>query len=200
MMTNLLLAGALALTATPSATIPQGFLLWEKAAATKDDNPETNWAVSGRTSARLTVNPCDKAKLASAGRVAARTIVYTSVPDFQRSEQVILFSSADLATQAMAGLRSALRTCATVKSQGPDYRYAGKKAALGDEGLAVTGQSYDGRRAAIGGERAIVTRRGNALVLYSQAGEWGKPAASDFAAQTKDARKMLAKICSIASC
>ncbi|GAA2388445.1 hypothetical protein [Nonomuraea africana] len=199
-MTNLLLAGALALTAAPATAIPKGFLLWEKAAATKDDNPETNWSVNRRTGARLTVNPCDKAALASAGRVAARTIVYTSVPDFQKSEQVILFSSADLATQAMAGLRAALRTCATIKSDGPDYRYSGRKAALGDDGLAVTGQSYDGRRAAIGGERAIVARRGNALVLYSQAGEWGKPAAADFAAQTKDAKKILGKICSIASC
>lgn len=199
-MTNLLLAGALALTAAPADTIPKGFLLWEKAAAKKDDNPETNWTVNKRTTAKLTVNPCDKAKLASAGRVAARTIVYTSVPDFQRSEQVILYSTKDQAALALADLKAALRTCGSVKSEGSEYRYSGKVVTLGDEGLAVTGQNYAGRKPAIGGERAIVSRKGSALVVYSQAGEWGKPAAADFAAQTKDATKMLGKICAIASC
>ncbi|MGW5683118.1 hypothetical protein [Nonomuraea sp. NPDC003754] len=198
-MTNFLLAGALALTAS-APTVPPGFLLWDKAATAKDNDPETNWAVSRRTTAKLTVNPCDKAALASAGRVAARTIIYTAVPDFQKSEQVILYSTKEQATQALADLRSAVRTCASAKSGQSDYRYSVKAVTLGDEGLAVTGQVYMGRKAAIGGERAIVARKGTALVLYSQAGEWGKPAAADFAAQTKDATKMLGKICTIASC
>ncbi|MFE3450966.1 hypothetical protein ACFXJ8_18770 [Nonomuraea sp. NPDC059194] len=199
-MTTLLLAGALVLGAAPADTIPKGFLLWEKAAAKKDNDPETNWAVNRRATAKLTVNPCDKSALASAGRVAARTIVYTAVPDFQKSEQVILYATKDQATQALAELRAALRACGSIKTEGSEYRYSGKAVKLGDEGLAVTGQSYAGRKPAIGGERAIVSRRGTALVLYSQAGEWGKPAAADFAAQTKDAKKMLGKICAIASC
>ncbi|MFD1932003.1 MULTISPECIES: hypothetical protein [Nonomuraea] len=199
-MTNLLLAGALALAAAPADTIPKGFLLWERAAAKKDDNPETNWAVNRRITARLTVNPCDKNALASAGRVAARTIVYTSVPDFQKSEQVILYSSGDQATQALAELKAALRTCASAKTGGFAYRYSAKPVTLGDEALAVTGQNYAGRKPAIGGERAIVSRKGNALILYSQAGEWGKPAKADFTAQTRDATTMLGKICAIASC
>lgn len=45
-----------------------------------------------------------------------------------------------------------------------------------------------------------MTRRANALILYTVSGEWSKPAKADFRQQTKDTRRMLAKICAIAGC
>ncbi|NRQ37149.1 hypothetical protein HII36_35735 [Nonomuraea sp. NN258] len=187
MISALLLAAALA--------IPGNFLLYEKDAAKKDDNPETTWTVSARKSAKLVVNPCDKAALGARGRTAAKTITYTAVPDFAKYEQVILYSSEGAAAAAMSDLRAALRACGT-----KGYRFKGAKALLGDDGLMVIGQTHQGAKPAIGGERAIVARRANALILYSQAGEWGKPAKADFKQQTGDAKRMLAKICDIAAC
>jgi len=81
-----------------------------------------------------------------------------------------------------------------------DYRYSYRARKLGDEALSVTAQAYSGKRPAIGGERAVVTRRGNALLVYTVSGEWGPPAAADFKQQTKDTKRMLGKICRIASC
>ncbi|MDA0645729.1 MULTISPECIES: hypothetical protein [Nonomuraea] len=187
MISILLLAAAVA--------IPDGFMLYEKAAAKKDDNPEHSWAVSGRTAARLVVNPCDRATLARSGRKAAKTLIYTAVPDYSKSEQVILYTSKAGAKKAMRDIRSAVSACGT-----KSYRFTGKRVKLGDESIAVTGQAYSGRRVAIGGERGIVTRRANALVIYTVAGEWSKPATSDFKMQIKDSKKMLGKICRIAAC
>ncbi|MFG3436754.1 hypothetical protein ACGF0J_05870 [Nonomuraea sp. NPDC047897] len=187
MVITLLLAAAV--------SIPNGFLLYDKAASVKDDDPETSWAVSRKTDAPLVVNPCERPRLARQGRTAARTIVYTAVPDFSKSEQVILYTSESAARRAVKDLRAAVAGCRI-----SGYRYSSGTVKLGDEALTVTGQSYQGHRPAIGGERAVVARRANALIVYTQAGEWGKPARSDFARQAKDARRMLSKICDVASC
>ncbi|MFG1943243.1 hypothetical protein [Nonomuraea sp. NPDC048826] len=187
MIPMLLLAAAVA--------IPNGFMLYEKAAAKKDDNPEHSWEVTGRTSARLVVNPCDRSTLARSGRKAAKTLIYTAVPDYSKSEQVILYTSRAGAKKAMRDVRAAVRACGT-----KGYRFSAKRVKLGDESLAVIGQAYRGRKPAIGGERAIVTRRANALVIYTVAGEWGPPANADFKMQIKDSKKMLGKICKIAAC
>ncbi|MFI9595290.1 hypothetical protein [Nonomuraea sp. NPDC052265] len=184
-----------ALFVAASLAIPGNFLLYEKAAAKKDPNPEHSWTVSGKKNAQLVVNPCQKAGLGLAGRTATRTIVYTSVPDYSKSEQVILYSSPEAAGKAVNDLRTAVRTCGTA-----GYRYSGTKLALGDEGVLVVGQAYDHGKPAVGGERAVVTRRANALILYTAGGEWGKPARSDFRQQRKDAGTMLAKICELAEC
>ncbi|NUP64769.1 MAG: hypothetical protein HOV96_08495 [Nonomuraea sp.] len=184
-----------ALLVAASLAVPGNFLLYEKAAAKKDANPEHSWNVSGKKSAQLVVDPCQKAKLGQSGRAAARTIVYTAVPDYSKSEQVILYSSPEAAGRAVRDLKAAVRACGT-----KGYRFAQAKLALGDEGLLVTGQAYDRGKPAIGGERAVVTRRANALILYTVAGEWGKPAKADFKQQTRDATKMLAKICELAEC
>ncbi|MFI7229980.1 hypothetical protein ACIBO5_42765 [Nonomuraea angiospora] len=175
--------------------VPNNFLLYEQAAATKDKNPETYWTASGKKSAALVVNPCQKARLAQSGRTQARTLVYTAVPDYSKSEQVILYASASAAGKALSDLGAAVRACSR-----PGYRYSAVAADLGDEGLKITGQAYQGKKPAVGGERAVVTRRGNALILYTVAGEWGKPAGADFKQQTTDTKRMLAKVCTIADC
>ncbi|MFI6599573.1 hypothetical protein ACIBHX_25255 [Nonomuraea sp. NPDC050536] len=184
-MINLLLLATAVTTA-----IPNGFLLYEKAAATKDRDPQTTWAVSRGKGAKLVVNPCDKAGLGQAGRTAARTLTYTAVPDFSKSEQVVLYSTDAAAGQAIQAIKVAARKCST-----KDYRFSWRAASLGDEAITVTGQARG-----VGGERAVVARRANALVIYTQAGEWGKPSAADFRRQSGDAGRMLAKICDIAAC
>ncbi|MET8003830.1 hypothetical protein [Nonomuraea glycinis] len=193
MVTTLLLSAALAVSATVG--IPNGFMLYDKAAAKKDDNPEHSWRVNAKKNAKLVLNPCDKAKLAQPGRQAARTLVYTAVPDYSKSEQVILYSSRSAAKKALGDLHRAVRACGS-----SGYRYSSSAVRLGDGALAVTGQAYRGRKVAIGGERGLVTRRGNALLIYTVGGEWSKPAKADFTQQTKDTRRMLAKICRIAAC
>ncbi|MBN6052179.1 hypothetical protein JYK22_09565, partial [Nonomuraea sp. RK-328] len=166
-----------------AVSIPNGFLLYEKAASVKDDDPETSWSVSGKKTAPLVVAPCERPKLGRSGRTAAKTVVYTAVPDYSKSEQVVLYASEAAARKAMTDLRAAATTCRTA-----GYRYAVAPLALGDEAVTVSGQSYQGGKPAIGGERAVVARRANALVLYTRAGEWGKPAKSDYREQTKDAQ------------
>jgi hypothetical protein len=185
----------LALTAAVALSIPGGFMLYEKEAAKSDPNPEHSWQVSGKKTARLVVNPCQKAGLGQSGRTAAKTLTYTAVPDYSKSEQVILYSSASAAKKAVRDLRAAVRACGVA-----DYRYSSRAVKLGDEAVSVTGQAYQAKKPAIGGERAIVTRRANALLVYTVSGEWGKPAAADFKQQTKDTKRMLGKICRIATC
>ncbi|MGN9842720.1 hypothetical protein ACTMTI_31810 [Nonomuraea sp. H19] len=185
----------LALMLAAAAAVPNNFLLYEKAAATKDNDPETSWSASSKKSAALVVNPCQKAKLGQSGRKEARTLVYTAVPDYSKSEQVILYSSPAAASKAMRDLEAAARACGSA-----DYRYSARAVQFGDKALSVTGQAYHSGKPAVGGERALVTRRANALLIYTVSGEWGKPATSDFKQQTKDTKRMLAKICTIANC
>ncbi|GAA2890921.1 hypothetical protein GCM10010517_55190 [Streptosporangium fragile] len=189
--------------AAPAAApaIPKGFLLYEKDAAKKDDNPETNWAVSNSVKARLAVNPCDKAALARTGRVAARTVTFTGVPDFMKVEQVVLYRSPADAAKAVAQVRGALTACGAVTNSGSTYRYVSTRVTgLGDEALKVSGQVYYGKKAGVGGDRSVLVRKGNAVLVYLWAGEYSAPAASDWAVQLRDARKMTAKICAVATC
>ncbi|MEV7010094.1 hypothetical protein [Streptosporangium sp. NPDC051022] len=184
--------------AAPSGAIPRGFLLYEKVAEQKATTA-AKWSINQSRDAKFTVNPCQNASLALQGRIAARTISYLSF-NFQKWEQVILYSSAKAAEQALAEVRRALPVCPPFRTSQTAYKYSGTAVALGDEGLAVTGQLYQGGKATVGGERAILVRKGNALIVYSQAGESGAPDKADFAQQTRDARSMLAKICQVARC
>jgi hypothetical protein len=175
--------------------IPGNFLLYDKDSKKKDNDPETSWSATGKKSARLVVNPCQKAKLGQSGRTAARTLIYTAVPDYSKSEQVVLYSSAAAAAKAMRDLEVAVRKCGT-----DGYRYSVSSVKLGDRALKFVAQAYHDKKPSIGGERGVVTRRGNALILYTVSGEWGKPAAADFKRQLADTKSMLAKICTIADC
>jgi hypothetical protein len=180
--------------------IPKNFLLYEKAVATHKNDEESSWKASGKRLARFVVNPCDKASLAKAGRKAARTLTYWSVPDFQRIEQVILYKSTTSAKSAMKELRAALKKCPAIKGEVQTYRYVSTATALGDEALRVRGQAYEENQPAVGGERSVVVRRANAIMIYFQSGEYGPPEAGDYRPMTRDAKKMLAKICAIAAC
>lgn len=162
--------------AAATAAIPKGFLLYEKDAAKKDDDPETNWKVGNSAKAGLAVNPCGKATLARAGRVVARTVTFTGVPDFMKVEQVILYRSKAAAAGAVAQVRSALTACRSNTDAGSAYRYASSRlTGLGDEALKVSGQVYYGGKAGVGGERSVLVRKGNAVLVYLWAGEYPSP-------------------------
>ncbi|MFF3439749.1 hypothetical protein [Streptosporangium sp. NPDC002721] len=198
-----LAAGATVTTpaAATTAAIPKGFLLYERDAAKKDNDPETNWKVTNSARAGLAVNPCDRSTLAATGRVAARTVTFTGVPDFMKVEQVILYGSRASAASAVAQVRAALARCGARTEAGSSYRYASSRlTGLGDEALRVSGQVYYGKRAGVGGDRSVLVRKGNAVVVYLWAGEYSKPERSDWTVQLRDARKMTAKICDVATC
>ncbi|GAA5074159.1 hypothetical protein HNP84_009460 [Thermocatellispora tengchongensis] len=198
---------AVALAAQPASAatghrIPEGFLLYEKAAAKDDHSEETSWRVSDRRGHTLAVNPCQDKSLARHGRAAARTIVYRA-PEFQRVEQVLLYRGVHEARDAFGEVRAALRRCEVNREEYGAYRYSWQRAPLGDEALRVAGQSYSGRKGdevAVGGERAYVVRRGNAIMIYSEAAEYGMPKPAQYSQQRRDAAKMVAKICAIARC
>ncbi|GIH71004.1 hypothetical protein [Sphaerimonospora thailandensis] len=197
-------AFGMTLTAAPPAMaaghIPKGFLLYEKEAAKHHNDDEARWEVSRKTGASFAVNPCEKATLGRSGRMAAGTATYTAVPDYMRAEQVILYNSARSAKKALRDLRAAVAECRKIGTGQETYRFTSAGAAIGDEAVKITGQAYYGKKFAVGGQRALVTRRANAVVVYNVAGEWGKPAKSDFSRQLKDTKKMLVKICTIADC
>ncbi|MER5424898.1 hypothetical protein [Streptosporangium roseum] len=197
----LVCAALVAGTAAAAPGIPKGFLLYEKAAATKDRDPETNWKVSDSPKARFAVDPCGRGAVGKAGRVAARTVTFTGVPDFMKVEQVLLYGSKAAAEQAMTQIRAALSACGARSDRGAGYRYASTAVTgLGDDALKVSGQAYYGKKVGIGGDRSVVVRKGNAVLIYLRAGEYYKPVKRDWADQVKDATRMTAKICGIATC
>ncbi|MGJ6961496.1 hypothetical protein ACSDR0_06250 [Streptosporangium sp. G11] len=198
-----LAAGATATTpaAATTAAIPKGFLLYEKDAAKKDNDPETTWKVSNSAKAGLAVNPCGRSTLAATGRAAARTVTFTGVPDFMKVEQVILYGSPASAASAVAQVRAALTRCKARTDSGSSYRYASARVTgLGDEALRISGQVYYGKKAGVGGDRSVLVRKGNAVLVYLWAGEYSKPAKGDWTDQLRDARRMTAKICDVATC
>ncbi|MEV8631861.1 hypothetical protein AB0395_09410 [Streptosporangium sp. NPDC051023] len=197
----LVCAALVAGTAAAAPGIPKGFLLYEKAAAKKDDDPETSWKVSDSLRTPLAVDPCGKGAVGRAGRLAVRTVTFIGVPDFMKVEQVLLYGSRTGAEQAMTQLRGGLATCGTKKDAGSTYRYVSVPVAgLGDDALKVSGQVYYGGKAGVGGDRSVVVRKGNAVLVYLWAGEYAKPVKRDWADQLRDATRMTAKVCAVAAC
>lgn len=197
----LVCAALVAGTAAAAPGVPKGFLLYEKDAAKKDNDPETNWTVSDSVKTRLAVDPCGRSGVGGAGRTAVRTVTFTGVPDFMKVEQVLLYGSRATAERAMAQLRAALTACGSRTDAGSSYRYVSAPVTgLGDDALKVSGQVYYGRKAGVGGERSVVVRRANAVLVYLWAGEYDRPAKRDWAGQFRDARGMTAKVCNVAAC
>ncbi|WP_326821283.1 hypothetical protein [Streptosporangium sp. NBC_01756] len=194
-------AALVAATAAAAPGIPRGFLLSERAAATKDADPQTNWKVSDSLKTRFALDPCGRNAPGRTGRVAARTVTFTGVPDFMKVEQVLLYGSQAGAARAVSQVRAALSACGSRKDGGSAYRYAATAVAgLGDEALKVSGQIYYGAKAGVGGDRTVLVRRGNAVLVYLRAGEYSRPVGRDWADQLRDATRMTAKICGIATC
>ncbi|SDH92928.1 hypothetical protein SAMN05421505_12710 [Sinosporangium album] len=184
--------------ASTASVIPKGFLLYENKAVTQGKkDPEHQWTISNRLTAVLGVNPCNR-RPGKHDRAVARTISYVGVPDFQRVEQVIVYADSAAAATALKEVRTALSKCRSVDKGA--YRFSSAPVKVGDEAVRVTGQAYQGGKVQIHGERAVVARRGNAVAVYSESGEWGPPRRSDFKSVLKDAKTMMGKICTVAVC
>ncbi|GAA3118487.1 hypothetical protein [Streptosporangium carneum] len=197
----LVCAALVAGTAAAAPGIPKGFLLYEKAAAQKDDDPETSWKVSDSLRTPFAVDPCGRGAVGKTGRTAVRTVTFVGVPDFMKVEQVLLYGSRKDAERAMAQLRGGLTACASKADAGSTYRYASAAVArLGDDALKVSGQVYYKGKAGVGGDRSVVVRKGNAVLVYLWAGEYAKPVKRDWADQLRDATRMTARICGVAAC
>ncbi|MEU6727327.1 hypothetical protein ABZ917_26805 [Nonomuraea wenchangensis] len=200
MTVALALGSVLAGTSTAHATatrIPRNFLLTEPAAAKGPVvEDEEWWKISDSLSRQLEFNPCRSKGKPRDGRVAMRTITYTSSAPSGSSEQLVLYRNAGAAQAAFRKLRADLARCskpAVVKRDRSGY--VGRPLRVGDEALSVTGYEYaaSGRRLSESDDLAVIGRRGAALFLYTAIAQ-GSGAKKEITGQ---ARKMATKVCSL---
>jgi hypothetical protein len=180
-----------------AAEIPKGFLLTEPAAAAGPImEDEEWWKISNSLSRQLELNPCRTKGKPRDGRVAMRTITYSSSAPSGSSEQLVLYRNTKAAQAAFRKLRADLTRCpkqATAKRSSSRYGYVGKPLRVGDEALSVAGYLYKGKRERELGELGVVVRRGAALFLYTDIGD-GLRAGKKIVGQAK---KMAKKVCDL---
>ncbi|MEV4894809.1 hypothetical protein AB0K48_36030, partial [Nonomuraea sp. NPDC055795] len=111
--------GTCATVSTAATAVPDGFLLYERAAI----EGKGLWSINKQKGARLAINPCLNDKLGTKGRTAARTILYHRPPSDRRAEQVILYSSAKEASAALGELKNDLPRCPPFQSGPLVFRY-----------------------------------------------------------------------------
>lgn len=68
---------------------------------------------------------------------------------------------------------------------------------LGDEALTVSAQNVS-KQSLGGAERAVVVRKGSAVLVYSEFTAYGKIGKHDFTRLLADARAMAARLCQAA--
>ncbi|GAA4231743.1 hypothetical protein FHR32_004127 [Streptosporangium album] len=182
-----------------TAEIPKGFLLTERAAAAGPVmEDEEWWKISNSLSRQLELNPCDTKGKPRDGRVAMRTITYSSSAPSGSSEQLVLYRNTESAQAAFRKLRADLTRCpkqaTTKRSTSSRFGYVGKPLRVGDEALSVAGYSYKkGKREGEAAEMGVVARRGTALILYTDAGN-GLRESKKIVGQAK---KMAKKVCDL---
>ncbi|MEV2269984.1 hypothetical protein [Nonomuraea africana] len=97
------------------------------------------------------------------------------------------------AQQVMKGLRTGAASCATKElavKTAPVVK-------LGDEALTVSAQNVS-KQSLGGAERAVVVRKGSAVLVYSEFTAYGKIGKHDFTRLLADARAMAARLCQAA--
>ncbi|MET8049056.1 hypothetical protein ABZU75_15800 [Streptosporangium sp. NPDC005286] len=182
-----------------TAEIPKGFLLTEPAVtAGPIVEGEEWWKISNSLSRQLELNPCGTKGKPRDGRVAMRTITYSTSAPSGSSEQLVLYRSTRSAQAAFRKLRADLARCprrATAKGDtGSGFGYVGKPLRVGDEALSVTGHLYkQGKREREPAELGIVARRGAALFFYTDIGN-GPRAGKKIVNQAK---RMTKKVCDL---
>ncbi|MFF5245047.1 hypothetical protein ACFY3V_12285 [Streptosporangium sp. NPDC000095] len=177
--------------------IPKGFLLTERAAAAGPVIADEEWwEISNSLSRQLALNPCRTKAKPRDGRVAMRTITYSTSAPSGSGEQLVLYRSTRSAQAAFRKLRADLARCprrATTKS-GSGFGYVGKPLRVGDEALSVAGHFHKrGKRDREPAELGVVARRGAALFVYTDVGN-GLGAGRKIVNQAK---KMTKKVCGL---
>ncbi|MET8984474.1 hypothetical protein ABZW49_03390 [Nonomuraea wenchangensis] len=200
MTVALALGSVLAGTSTAHATatrIPRNFLLTEPEAAKGPVvEGEEWWEVSDSLSRQLEFNPCRSKGKPRDGRVAMRTITYSTSAPSGTSEQLVLYGNAGAAQAAFRKLRADLARCSKPAAVRRDrFGYVGKPLRVGDEALSVAGYEYaaSGRRLSQSDDLAVIGRRGAALFLYTAIAR-GSGAQKEITGQ---ARKMAKKVCGL---
>ncbi|MEV0586838.1 hypothetical protein [Nonomuraea sp. NPDC050310] len=186
--------------ATLAAAVPDGFLIYERADAPapviKLDGGE-KWQVSRKARGAQWVNPCADARLGAKGRTSVRKAVLHG-PAAAQLEEVAFYRNAKAAERAMDDLRRALRRCARVddgSGVGRDLVWTATPAQVGDEGLKIAAQGYQGTQVSLHGQRAVVARRDRAVFVYAHADEAAaKPRPQDFRRHLKDAATTAARL------
>jgi hypothetical protein len=175
------------------------FLLTEPAAiAGPTVEGEEWWKIDNSLTTQLEPDPCHAKAKPRDGRVAMRTITYSTSAPSGSSEQLVLYGSAKSAQAAFRRLRVDLTTCskpAMAKSNTtPRFGYVGKPVRIADEALSVAGYFYTkGKREREPGELQVAARRGAALFIYTDIGN-GAGAGRKILGQ---ARKMAKKVCAL---
>ncbi|MEZ7127796.1 hypothetical protein ACBR40_20940 [Nonomuraea sp. AD125B] len=191
-----LLAGTSPAHAT-APRIPRNFLLTEPAAVKGPVvEDEEWWEMSDSLSRQLEFNPCRSKGKPRDGRVAMRTITYSTSAPSGTSEQLVLYRNPRAAQDAFRKLRADLARCSKPGVVKRDrFGYVGKPLRVGDEGLSVAGHEYaaSGRRLSQSDDLAVIGRRGAALFLYT-ANARGSGAKKEITGQ---ARKMAKKVCGL---
>ncbi|MGP3960271.1 hypothetical protein ACTWPT_30105 [Nonomuraea sp. 3N208] len=178
--------------------IPKGFLLTEAAAtAGPIMEGEEWWEISNRLSRQLELNPCNRRATPRDGRVAMRTISYSSSAPSGSSEQLVLYPDTTSAQAAFRKLRADLAKCPkkpiSKRKTDPMFGYVGKPLRIADEALSVAGYYVYPKGKRELGELGVVARRGAALFLYFDA---GGPASSGKKI-VRQAKKMATKVCDL---
>ncbi|MEU8036901.1 hypothetical protein [Streptosporangium sp. NPDC049078] len=193
------LAGGTGVAHAGATEIPKGFLLTERAAAAGPIvEDEEWWEISNSLSRQLALNPCRTKAKPRDGRVAMRTITYSTSAPSGSGEQLVLYRSAKSAQAAFRKLRADLARCprqaAAKGDTGSRFGYVGKPLRVGDEALSVSGHFYKrGKRDREPAELEVVARRGAALFVYSDVGN-GLAAGRKIVTQAK---RMTKKVCDL---
>ncbi|MEU6717346.1 hypothetical protein ABZ897_38275 [Nonomuraea sp. NPDC046802] len=178
-----------------AAKIPKGFLLTERAAKGPVMEDEEWWEISNSLSRPLELNPCGRKGKPRDGRVAMRTIGYSTSAPSGRAEQLVLYRNASSARAAFRKLRADLARCRERITAKRKHGYTAKPLRAGDEGLFATGVYYTkGKRPTESDVLGVAARRGAALFFYTDIG-WPYP--STRKKIVRQAQKMAKKVCDL---
>jgi hypothetical protein len=168
--------------------LPKGVLFMES------HPPAKAWEkyyTSDSTRKPLQLNPCHRKKTWDEGRVAARTMLYTS-ENLMKEEQLVVYKDAAQAKKAMRGLRAELARCADVGKGWHRYRWFAKPAKAGDEALRAGGLYFEDS------VRVIAMRRGAALYVVGESGRISRSLPpAHFRGLIGQAEKMADKVCEL---
>lgn len=194
--------------------LPKNFLLYERTARedmARDDpddiyDYEETWLYDDRANQPLLANPCytvavatgPSTKIGLTGRKAVRSVTFSSQEYYGTQEQVIVYRSTKIAKKVMHDWKAAAARCARKGSKAQPMGVFRRKlypSSLGDQAWAVTGYNTDDDDQ---WDAYVIVRRANAIIYYG--GPRLKRQKKPFARDRRDAKKMLAKICRVASC
>jgi hypothetical protein len=170
--------------------VPKGFLKYEHK---KAQDKYMSWEVSDKAQPLALLTDCPAKRPSVQKAEDSRTVNASGDSDYRYAEQVVIMPSPAAAQQVMRGLRTGAASCAT-KRLAVKTASAGK---LGDEAFTFSAQNVS-KHSLGGAERAVVVRKGSAVLVYSEFTAYGKIGKHDFTQPLADARAMAPRLCQAA--